>query len=110
MKKIFTAFAFFLCSTYSAEVCHALTPQQVIDLKSAGVSEETIRIMIRQEAGQDPYAALGAREMKDKDGNTVIIYTTGGNGSSGAGDEKNEDLDKAWKMLNNIIIDKRNKK
>lgn len=65
---------FFLCPV----ICYALTPQQVIDLKKAGVSDKTIQMMIEQEEkAKDPYATMGTKEIKDKDGNTVIIYTTG---------------------------------
>ena len=57
----------------------ALSPEQVIALKKAGVSDETIRLMIQQEdrAQKNPDDAIGSREVKDSHGNTVIIYSTG---------------------------------
>jgi uncharacterized protein (DUF849 family) len=83
----------------------ALMPQQVIDLKKAGVSDETIQMMIRQEeAAQDPYVAMGTKEIKDKDGNTMIIYTTGKNDSSAAEEEEAKNVERAWEMLRNMNI------
>lgn len=110
MKKIMIASIFFLWALFTASFGFALTPQQVIDLKKAGVSDKTIQMMIMQEEAKDPYATIGTREVKDKDGNTVIIYTTGSGTSSNTDDEEKKNVDRAWDMLNNIIIDNRNKK
>lgn len=108
MKKTKFASAVFLWVLFTAIPGFALTPQQVIDLKKAGVSDKTIQIMIKQEETKDPYATMGTREVKDKDGNSVIIYTTGGNTTSAADDEEKKNVDRAWEMLRSIIIDKRN--
>ena len=110
MKKTLIASAVFLCILLLATSGFALTPQQVIDLKKAGVSEQTIQIMIKQEEAKDPYATIGTREVQDKDGNTVSIYTTDNSTISAADDEEKKNVDKAWQMLNNVIIDKRTKK
>ena len=92
----------FLISLCSVN-CYALTPQQVIDLKKAGVSDKTIQMMIDQEdKAKDPYATMGTKEIKDKDGNTVIIYTTGK--SSDPDDDEAKKVEKAWEMLRNITI------
>ena len=86
---------------------YALTPQQVIDLKKAGVSDKTIQMMIEQEEkAKDPYATMGTKEIKDKDGNTVIIYTTGK--STNTDDEEAKKVENAWEMLRNMTI-KQNK-
>jgi len=90
----------------------ALTPEQVIALKKAGVSEETIRLMIGQEreAKQaNSYDTFGREEIKDGRGNTVIIYSTGRGASQNYDREEKEETDKAWKMLQNMIIDGRAK-
>jgi hypothetical protein len=110
MGKIMIASSFFFCTLLASIDGLALTPQQVIDLKKAGVSDQTIQMMIRQEEGNDPYAAIGTREVKDKNGNTIIIYTTGNGTNSAADEEEKQKVKRAWEMLNNIIIDKRNKK
>jgi hypothetical protein len=106
MKKTMIVSAVFLCTLFVAITCFALTPKQVIELKKAGVSDKTIQMMLKQEEGKDPYATIGTREVKDKDGNTVIIYTTGASGSSAADDEEKKNVERAWQMLNNITIKK----
>ena len=87
---------FFICS-------YALTPEEVIKLKKAGVSDKTIRIMSQLEE-ENRFERFGVREEKDKEGNTCIIYSTGRPSKSTAADEERE---KAWKMLQHIIIDRR---
>jgi len=83
----------------------ALTPEQVIELKNAGISETTIQKMIDQEAkDKDPYATMGVKEVKDKDGNTVIIQTTGESTGKAAADEESQQVEKAWEMLRNMTI------
>ena len=94
---------------FSISNAWALTPEQVIALKNAGVSDQTIQLMIRQEqdaAAGNPADSSGRKEIKDKDGKTVIIYSTGrSRGNNHAKEE--EQTAKAWEMLNNIIIDTR---
>ncbi|MBE9546720.1 MAG: hypothetical protein IMF10_04380 [Proteobacteria bacterium] len=83
---------------------YALTPEQVIKLKKAGVSDQTIQIMLQLEE-KSSFDYFGVREVKDKDGNVYIIYYTGR--PSKKRSTADEDREKAWKMLNNIIIDRR---
>ena len=87
----------------------ALSPDQVIALKKAGVSEETIRLMIQQEDGaqKTPDDAIGRREIKDSQGNTVIIYSTGRSSASEKSDEERKKVENSWKMLQNMTIDGR---
>jgi uncharacterized protein (DUF849 family) len=60
-------------------------------------------MMIEQEEkAKDPYATMGTKEIKDKDGNTVIIYTTGK--STDSDDDEEKKVEKAWEMLRNITI------
>ena len=86
----------------------ALTPEQVLKLKQAGVSDETIQLMIRQEreAGDNPYERFGKREIKDEDGKTVVVYSTGARDRSSP-DPEREKAEKAWDMLRHMIIDAR---
>ena len=90
----------------------ALTPEQVISLKNAGVSDQTIQLMIRQEqdaVAGDPADFSGRKEIKDKDDKIVIIYSTGRpQGDHRTREEKQ--TEKAWEMLNNIVIDSRKSK
>ena len=105
------AFAVLLMAVLSSPAT-ALTPEQVIALKKAGVGEETIRVMIQQEreAQQaNPYDTLGRKEIKDGRGDTIIIYSTGRGTSSDKDREEKDKTDKAWKMLQNMVIDGRTK-
>ncbi len=90
----------------------ALTPDEVIKLKKAGVSEETIRLMIEQErAGGQPNPAdqIGVREVKDAQGNVTVNYSTGAPPANTQNQSEQEKVEKAWKMLQNQnrIIDNR---
>lgn len=90
--------------------CYALTPEQIIQLRKTGVSDKTIQIMLQQEKDAkevNPYDQMGVREIKDKEGNVVTIYSTGRSTQGAPGDSENENVAKAWKMLQNMIIDKR---
>ena len=107
MKKTIIASAVLLGTLFAAINGFALTPQQVIDLKKAGVSDQTIQIMMKQEEAKDPFATMGTREVKDKDGNTVIIYTTGASDTSAADEEEKKNVERAWQMLNKSIIIKK---
>lgn len=89
-------------------VSSALTPEQVIQLKKAGVEEKTIQLMISQEIAaenRNPYETMGTREIKDAGGNAVIIYSTGRPSGRELDREEQEKLDRAWEMLQNILID-----
>jgi type II secretory pathway pseudopilin PulG len=90
----------------------ALTTEEVIKLKKAGVSDETIRLMIEQERAakeRNPSDQIGVREVKDAEGNTSVIYSTGAPTAPTQGGSEQEKVEKAWKMLENqnMIIDNR---
>jgi hypothetical protein len=90
----------------------SLTTEEVIKLKKAGVSDETIRLMIEQErAGSQPNPSdqIGVREVKDAEGNTSVNYSTGAPAAPTQGGSEREKVEKAWKMLQNqnMIIDNR---
>jgi hypothetical protein len=84
----------------------ALTPEEIISLKNAGVSDQTIQMMIRQE--QDAQAGKAGdfpprKEVVDKDGKTVVIYSTG---RPAAPDKSQvEQTEKAMEMMPPVIID-----
>jgi hypothetical protein len=98
-----------LCLFLSISNAWALTPEQVIALKNAGVSDQTIQLMIKQEqdaAAGNPADFPARKEIKDKDGKAVIIYSTGR--SAGNNQEKEDkQTERAWEMLNKIIVDTR---
>ncbi|MDI9571087.1 MAG: hypothetical protein QM278_10300 [Pseudomonadota bacterium] len=85
----------------------ALSPEQVLSLKKAGVSEATIQLMIRQEmAAQEGGNDSGVREIRDGDGRTVTVYSPGPPAKTGR-DREREDVEKAWNMLQHLIVDGR---
>jgi hypothetical protein len=100
----------FIFMTNFLSLCHALTSEQIIKLKKAGVSDKTIQMMIEQERDarqENPSDLIGVREVKDKEGNVVTIYSTGRPTKESPGDTEDVKVEKAWKMLQNMIIDNR---
>ncbi len=105
MKKIFILIiAIVLFSPFSRS--HALTADQVLKLKKAGVSDATIQMMLKQEleGRSNAYDKLGTREVKDESGNTAIVYSTG---SSTVDQDEKEKVENAWKMLQNMVNDRK---
>jgi hypothetical protein len=91
-----------------ASVCQALTPEQVIELKRAGVEDQTIRMMmVQEERAKKRPEGMGVREIKDRDGNAVILYSTGEGNSDAARAEEARKVEKAWEMLRHLRIDSR---
>lgn len=91
-----------------ASVCRALTPEQVVALKRAGVEDQTIRMMMAQEAqAKGSPEAMGVREIRDRDGNTVILYSSGAGTAEAARAEEARKAEKAWEMLRGIVVDQR---
>jgi hypothetical protein len=108
MKKTMVIFAVFVSALLAAFSCFALTPQEVVELKRAGISDRTIQLMIKQEeAARNPKETKHIKEVKDKNGNTVTIYITTKNTAVCADDEEVKKAEKAWEILRNIVIDKR---
>jgi hypothetical protein len=100
MKKICFCYivAFMVCFASSS---FALTAEQIIQLKKAGVSDETIQIMLKQEK-------KFPRKIKDNEGNEYIIYSTDISLHDKESDStEDENVKRAWDMLRNIIIDTR---
>lgn len=98
-----------LCVFFPVSKTWALTPEQVISLKNAGVSDQTIQLMIRQEqeaAAGSPDDSPGRKEIRDKDGKPVIIYSTGRRAGSNRNKEELQ-TEKAWEILKGLIIDTR---
>lgn len=92
----------------AASVCRALTPEQVVELKRAGVEDQTLRLMMAQEAqAKGSPATMGVREIRDRDGNTVILYSSGAGTAEAARAEEARKVEKAWEMLRGIVVDQR---
>jgi hypothetical protein len=109
MKYVLLALLFIFMNNFLSP-CYALTPDQIINLRKAGVSDKTIQMMLEQERDarqENPSDQIGVREVKDKEGNVVIIYSTGRSAKGSPGDAEEAKVEKAWKMLQNMIIDNR---
>ena len=109
MKYVLLALLFIFMNIFLSP-CYALTPDQIIKLKKAGVSDKTIQMMLEQERDarqENPSDQIGVREVKDKEGNVVTIYSTGRSTKESPGDTEDAKVEKAWKMLQNMIIDNR---
>ncbi len=78
-------------------------------MRKAGVSDKTIQIMLQQEKDAkeaNPYDQMGVREIRDKEGNVTTIYSTGRSTKDESSNSEDENVNKAWKMLQNMIINK----
>lgn len=109
MKSVLTMIpALLLVLLLAASPCQGLTADQVLKLKKAGVSDRTIQLMIEQEreAKESPYDTIGVREIKDKDGKTVVVHSTG-RSKIDPGEEERKRVEKAWDILRNIVVDDR---
>jgi hypothetical protein len=112
MKKLVKIAITMMIVALSMTWAHALTTEEVIKLKKAGVSDQTIQTMIEQERAateRNPSDQIGVREVKDAEGNTSVIYSTGAPTAPTQGGSEQEKVEKAWKMLQNqnMIIDNR---
>jgi hypothetical protein len=100
-RTYFILIFFFTMILLPLPYSYAITPKQIMELKKAGVSDETIQLMLEQEKE-------GTRVINDGQGNVYIIYSTGKSVQKERADIKEEEkTEMAWKMLGNIIIDKR---
>jgi len=109
IKYVLLALLFIFMNNF-AGLCHALTSEQIIQLKKAGVSDKTIQMMIEQERDarqENPSDLIGVREVKDREGNVVTVYSTGRPARESSSDAEDVKVEKAWKMLQNMIIDNR---
>ena len=94
-------------------ISFSLTVDEVIKLKKAGVSDETIQLMIQHkmmsEKLSDPYKNIGVRKVKEPDGSSATVYSTGEIKDRGGYEEESErgKREKAWDMLDNLVIDGR---
>ena len=90
----------------------ALTVEEVIQLKQEGVSDETIQLMIQHEMQREeqsePETKMGVRRVEEPGGRSATVLSTG---PSRRRDDcemsEQEKRERAWDMLDNIIIDTR---
>jgi hypothetical protein len=85
-----------------------LTPEEIAYLKKAGVSDETIQLMIQEENERGRPSQTGIWEVEDEKGNRSTLYQVGDDEDVYERDRiEQEKVDRAWEMLNNLVIDTR---
>ena len=92
-----------------------LTAAEILSLKKEGVGDETIRIMLQQEAAvKTPISvkdtAMGRQEIRDNDGTVSVHYSTGSSNMVNLNNTEQQKVEKAWEMLRRLIVDTRKKK
>jgi hypothetical protein len=105
MVALFLSFLF-LCFFLMAGPLYALTAEEVIRLKEAGVDEKTIQMLIEG----DPAGSLGVKEIERPEGGRDKIYysITRPEEETSRAEEK-EKMENSWEMLKNILIEERRK-
>jgi hypothetical protein len=87
-----------------------LTAEEIAYLKKAGVSDETIQLMIEQEDQHRQHSQTGIWEVEDEKGNRSTIYHVGDDKDAAERRRvEQEKIDRAWEMLKYLIIDTREK-
>ncbi len=113
MKRYGAGFLLVAIILFIPFISFSLTVDEVIKLKKAGVSDETIQLMIQHkmmsEKLSDPYKNIGVRKVKEPDGSSATVYSTGEIKDRGDYEEESEreKREKAWDMLDNLVIDGR---
>jgi hypothetical protein len=90
----------------------ALTVEEVIQLKKEGVSDEIIQLMIQQEMQREKLSEaeteMGVTRVEEPDGRNATVYSTGPpRNRDDCEMSEREKRERAWDMLDNIIIDTR---
>lgn len=94
----------------------ALTIEEIIKLKKAGVSDETIQLLIKtgheereRQRRYDPARMVGSKEIILPDGRKQVIYysVTDPVDAERQRKEEEEKLEKSWDVLKHLIIDQR---
>jgi hypothetical protein len=110
-KTFLFCMGFMLCFTADTM---SLSLEDIIKLKEAGVSDETIQLLIAQEAelrerSLNPYREFGIREFQGAEGDQSTIYSTGQDIRDDEREERieEEDRERSWDILDHLIIDER---
>ena len=90
----------------------ALTVEEVIQLKKEGVSDETIQLMIQHEMQRERTSEveteMGVSRIEDPEGRSATVYSTGPpRNRDDCEMSEREKRERAWDMLDNVIIDTR---
>jgi hypothetical protein len=113
MKNCLCFLFILICFQILTTPTYALTAEEIIRLKEAGVDDKTIQMLIEQEKWNDQSAKeLGTKEIERPDGGKDKLYysITTTEEERKKREEEKEKLDKAMEILRNIIIDERGRK
>ena len=100
----------FLCSLVLAGALHALTVDEILKLKQAGVEDRTIQMLIeREKARREGTGGVGVEVTTRPDGGKEVNYYSvpASEEERKAQQEEEEKMEKAMEILRNIIIDDR---
>ena len=100
----------FLCSVFFAVPLHALTVDEILKLKQAGVEDRTIQMLIeREKARREGTGGVGVEVTTRPDGGKEVNYYSvpASEEERKAQQEEEEKMEKAMEILRNIIIDDR---
>jgi hypothetical protein len=100
----------FLCSLVHAGALHALTVDEIIKLKQAGVEDRTIQMLIeREKMKREGTGGVGVEVTTRPDGGKEVNYysVTTSEEERNAHQEEEEKMERALEILRNIVIDDR---
>ena len=97
---------------FMSATAFALTVEEVIQLKKEGVSDETIQLMIQHEMQRDRLSEveteMGVSRVEGPEGRSATVYSTGPPRNRDDWEmSEREKRERAWDMLDNVIIDTR---
>ena len=97
---------------FMSATAFALTVEEVIQLKKEGVSDETIQLMIQHEMQRDRLSEveteMGVSRVEDPESRSATVYSTGPPRNRDDWEmSEREKRERAWDMLDNVIIDTR---
>lgn len=111
MKKHHFSWAFvFLFLCLISPPLHALTVEEIIRLKEAGVDDRTIQLLLERETMKKKDGqGIGVQEIERSDGSRDKTYysVTTPEEEEKSRHEEEEKLKKAYEILRNMIIDQR---
>ena len=99
-----------LCFIFFVGALHALTVDEIIKLKQAGVEDRTIQLLIEQEkVKREGTSGLGVKETTRPDGGKDVTHSsiTTAEEERKVQQEEQEKMENALEILRNIIIDDR---
>ena len=100
---------------FMSATSYALTVEEVIQLKKEGVSDETIQLMIQHEMQRERLSEaeteMGVSRVEDPEGRSATVFSTGPpRDRDDCEMSEREKRERAWDMLDNVIIDTRDTK